>query len=203
MIPPRPPGYGGSRELFPRYTGSAFDAVTPAVVAASLTVNSLLTPERAARMVEQKMFDAALPGLDDVLGRLVDAAFEAETASAYEGQIKTAVEAVVIDGLQRLASSASMMEVRAQATAALMDIHAHVSEHADVPHAAFMAQEIERFMSRPHAPAEPITTPDAPPGAPIGQPAMGWLDGLGIGEPALDWLDVREPWCSWEGSGGY
>ena len=32
--------------------GSAFDAVTPAVVAASHTVNSLLNPSRAARMVE-------------------------------------------------------------------------------------------------------------------------------------------------------
>ena len=36
-IPPRPSGYGNSRELFPRYTGQMFDAITPAVVAADLT----------------------------------------------------------------------------------------------------------------------------------------------------------------------
>ena len=201
IIPPRPPGYGGSRELFPRYTGNGFDAVTPAVVAASLTVNALLAPTRAARMVEQKMFDATLPGLDDVLTRLVDTAFGAETSSAYEAEIKSAVEAVVVDALERLAEDGSMMAVRAQATAALMHAHARAEEHPDLPKAAFMAREIERFMNRPHAPAESIATPDAPPGAPIGQPAMRWLDGLGVGEPALDWPSVRAPWCSWDSSG--
>jgi hypothetical protein len=200
-IPPRPPGYRGTRELFPRYTGSAFDAVTPAVVAASHTVAALLRPDRAARMVQQNMLDASLPGLDDVLTRVVDAAFEAETANPYEGQIKTAVEAVVIDALMRLAASASMMEVRAQATAALQGIHTHVSEHADVPHAAFMAQDIERFMSRPHAPAAPVEGVDAPPGAPIGQPAMNWLGSLGLGQPALDWLSATETMCTWDEHG--
>jgi hypothetical protein len=197
-IPPRPPGYGSSRELFPRYTGSAFDAVTPAVVAASHTVSSLLTPERAARMVQQKMLDPSLPGLDDVLGRLVDAAFEAETTGAYEQQIKTAVEAVVVDGMMRLASDASMLEVRAQATAALKQVHGHMTEHAEVPHAALIAMDIERFLQRPHQPAEAIEGVSAPPGAPIGQPAMSWLDGLGIGQPALDWLARTEAFCTWE-----
>ena len=37
-IPPRPSGYGNTRELFPRYTGQMFDAITPAVVASDLTI---------------------------------------------------------------------------------------------------------------------------------------------------------------------
>ena len=33
QIPPRPPGFGATRELFPRTTGSIFDPISPAVVA--------------------------------------------------------------------------------------------------------------------------------------------------------------------------
>jgi hypothetical protein len=200
-IPPRPPGYRRTRELFPRYTGGAFDAVTPAVVASSHTVSSLLSTERAARMVQQNMFDPSLPGLDEVLQRVIEAAFEAEASTPYEQQIKTAVEAVVVDGLKRLAAEASMTEVRAQANAALNGIRDHVGQHGDVPHASLIAQDIERFMSRPHEPAAAIEGVSAPPGAPIGQPARGWLDGWGIGQPALDWLGTTAPVCSWQEHG--
>ena len=63
-IPPRPSGYGSTRELFPRYTGQMFDAITPAVVAADLTVGYLLDDARAARLVEQHALDPTLPGLE-------------------------------------------------------------------------------------------------------------------------------------------
>jgi hypothetical protein len=72
-IPPRPSGDGPHRELFPRYTGSTFDAVSPSVVAADHTLSQVLDPERAACLVEQKALDPSLPGLDDVLERLVHA----------------------------------------------------------------------------------------------------------------------------------
>ena len=61
-IPPRPSGYGNTRELFPRYTGQMFDAITPAVVASDMTVGYLLSDTRAARLVEQHALDPALPG---------------------------------------------------------------------------------------------------------------------------------------------
>ena len=118
-IPPRPPGYGRTRELFPRYTGSAFDAVTPAVVAASHTVNSLLASDRAARMVEQEMLDPSLPGLDEVLDRLLEASFDAPVADAYELEVRRAVEGVVVDRIEWLAQNASMPQVRSIATTAL------------------------------------------------------------------------------------
>src|SRR5690606_10140284 len=38
LIPPRPSGFGRNRETFPRYTGGAFDAITPAVVAADQVI---------------------------------------------------------------------------------------------------------------------------------------------------------------------
>ena len=71
ILPPRPSGYGNTRELFPRYTGQMFDAITPAVVASDMTLGFLLSDTRAARLVEQHALDAALPGLEAVIDRLI------------------------------------------------------------------------------------------------------------------------------------
>ena len=38
----------------------------------------------------------------------------------------------------------------------------------------------------------------APPGSPIGQPAMDWVGNLGIGQPAMEWLALSEAWCASE-----
>jgi len=56
---------------------------------------------------------------------------------------------------------------------------------------------IERFLERPAEPTSMPGFPAAPPGAPIGQPAMQWLGGLGVGEPAMDWLSQTEALCWW------
>ncbi len=57
-LPPRPSGYPRHRELFPRYTGLPFDPVTPGLVAADLTIQFVLAPERAARLVAQHARDS-------------------------------------------------------------------------------------------------------------------------------------------------
>ena len=201
VIPPRPPGYGRTRELFPRYTGAAFDAITPAVVAASHTVNSLLAPDRAARMVEQNMFDPSLPGLRDVLGRLIDASFGADANGDYEAEVKRTVEGVVIERIQWLAANASMPQVRAVSTSVLQRMHGNLVAMTDSPHASLLALDIQRFLDRPAGAATIPGAVAAPPGAPIGQPAMDWLGPYGVGEPAMDWLGQLEPRCPWLDSG--
>lgn len=198
MIPPRPPGYGATREIFPRFTGPSFDAITPAVVASSHTINSLFTPDKAARLLEQNLFDSSLPSLDDVLDRVIRTAMEAPAASAYEEEIKRAVQAVVFDRIQWLAASAPMPAVRASASAALRGAHGTLMAMSDSPSATLFASNIQRFLERPAETVAMPSAPNAPPGAPIGQPAMDWLSGLGVGTPALDWLAISEPWCTWE-----
>ena len=42
-------------------------------------------------------------------------------------------------------------------------------------HASLLAADIKRFLERPAVPATRGELPDAPPGAPIGQPAMDFL----------------------------
>lgn len=197
-IPPRPPGFGRNRELFPRYTGGSFDAITPAVVASSHTVNSILTSDRAARLVEQKIFDSSLPGLDDVLSRLLDTAFRTPVNGAYEAEVQRAVQSVVVDRIEWLAANGSMPTVRAMATASLQRVRGDMMAMTESPHAQLMAMNIQRFLDRPTEVVAVPGTPNAPPGAPIGQPSMDWLGNIGIGQPAQEWLALTEAWCSWD-----
>ena len=187
-IPPRPSGYPPHRELFPRYTGAAFDAVSPAVVAADHTVSQLLDPERAARLVEQKALDPRLPGLDDVLARLMAATGQAATASAYEAEIARAVERVVAERLMGLAANARMPQVRALATDALerrvQPADAAASARLGAAHEKLLLQDIRRFLARPAATVAAPSTPVIPPGPPIG-------------EPDPDYLRALEPFCTW------
>jgi hypothetical protein len=184
-IPPRPSGYGRTRELFPRYTGLMFDAVTPAVVAAEHVVASILTPDRAARLVEQKAINPALPGLEEVIDALYTASFSAPTRNAYEAEVKRAVERVVVDELIELAGTAPMPQVRAIATLKLQRRAAELTGTggraqsqaiATAAHATLLGADIRRFLDRPAtAVAIRMPAPSAPPGAPIGEPAMEWL----------------------------
>ncbi len=195
-LPPRPSGYGRHRELFPRYTGPVFDAITPAVVAADLTVGFILEPQRAARLVEQHALDPALPGLDEVIDRLVRAGFDVSAGSPYEAEIARALGRVVADRLMALAGSASMPQVRAIATWKLEQLRDKLSPpgvpttSAAAANARLIANDIKRFLERPAGPYRAPATPEPPPGAPIGDPGPWWLP----------WAE--EPPCSggWEGA---
>jgi hypothetical protein len=187
-IPPRPGGYGRTRELFPRYTGQMFDAITPAVTAADLTLGFLLDAERAARLVEQRAIDPTLPGLDTVIDQVLTATFGVQTTDAYEAEIARAVQRVVVEHLMTLASTADMPQVRAIASQKLKQREQRLTTGATgavSAHAALLASDIKRFLDRPFAPASRAEVPSAPPGAPIGDPGM-------------DWLRRTEPGCSWD-----
>jgi DNA-binding transcriptional regulator YbjK len=166
-----------------------FDAITPAVVAADLTVGYLLNETRAARLVQQRALDSTLPGLDTVIDQLLSSTFVAESANAYESEISRAVQRVVIEHLMTLASNADMPQVRAIATHKLQQRQQRLSSlappsEASSAHAALLVADIKRFLDRPLAPATRAEIPTAPPGAPIG-------------EPALNWLGRPEPLCTW------
>ncbi|HEX8395586.1 MAG TPA: zinc-dependent metalloprotease [Longimicrobium sp.] len=173
LIPPRPATYDPTREQFGRWTGLGFDALTPAVAAADLTVGMILNPERAARLVEQGALDRSLPSLEWTLNELVERTFRPQPDDAYLQEIDRAVERVVVDRLMLLAENAPMPQVRAIAQQSLMQIRLRYG-YAEVPstpataHRALLASDITRFLERPYQPQQRIAVPDAPPGQPIG-----------------------------------
>ncbi|WP_419160929.1 zinc-dependent metalloprotease [Candidatus Palauibacter sp.] len=209
QVPPRPPGYGRSRETFPRYTGPAFDAVTPAVVAADHTVSRALEPARAARLVEQHALDPQLPGLDEVLVALVDAVRPEANETPYHTELRLAAYRVLVDRIMALAEGAPMPHVRAIATHRLVELRAEMAANPpperDAAFVRLVDRDIERFLDKPSSPYQMPGTPNAPPGAPIGQPAMDWLAGdtwsmAGPAGWAAEWLG-GSPACSAEGGG--
>ena len=189
-IPPRPSGYEMTRELFPRYTGQMFDAITPAVTAANMTIGFLLNDARAARLVEQHALDPSVPGLDTVIDQLFTATFGAAPADSYESEIARAVQRVAVEQVMTLANNADMPQVRAIASEKLKQrqnrlVSLAVTGASATAHASLLAADIKRFLDRPLAPATRLEIPGPPPGAPIG-------------EPGMDWLGRTEPLCSWD-----
>ena len=212
-LPPRPSGYGRSRELFPRYTGSMFDAISPSVVAAAHVVGNVLNGSRAARLLQQNLLDPSLPGLGDVMEALTAVAAPNAGDPRYEAEVRRAVGRVVADGLMRLAGGASMPQVRAVAARHLgrmKSMAGGLAQGSDevAAHFALLARDIQRFEDRPFDSWTPTTAPQAPPGAPIGSPALEWigdwtspagslLDQAGLAAPG--WLDALLPLCAFEG----
>jgi hypothetical protein len=82
-----------------------------------------------------------------------------------------------------------MPQVRALAADRLRGLATAVGapgkDRPSAAHAALLARDIERFLSRPGAVATSPAIPAIPPGPPIGEPPMDWLRG-------------PEPYCSLE-----
>ncbi len=181
-IPPRPPGFGLHRELFPRTTGEGFDPLSPGTIAADVTIGFVLQPDRAARLVAQNAVDPTLPGLGEVIDRFTKATFDAPTASPYEAEVRRAAERVLVDRVQWLAMSAPNGQVRAVAALKLQRLAARLRalpatrNEADQAQGALLAADIKRFLERPSAdPSKIMPTAPAPPGAPIGDLGQDWL----------------------------
>jgi hypothetical protein len=179
-IPPRPPGFGRHRELFPRTTGEGFDPISPAAVAADVTIGFVLELERAARMVAQHAVDPSLPGLSEVIDHLTKATFNATAATPYEAEVRRTEEHVLVDRVMWLATASPNAQVRAIASLKLQKLAAKLKataspNEADEAQNTLIAADIKRFLERPGEVTRTPHAPDAPPGAPIGDFPLDWL----------------------------
>ncbi|WP_412060985.1 zinc-dependent metalloprotease [Rubrivirga sp. IMCC45206] len=164
-IPPRPPGYGASRETFDGRTGVTFDPVAPAETAAALTFGYLLDASRASRLVVQHALDPALPGLDALLARSADAVLGADAPTPYHAEVANAARTAYVATVIGLAADASAAPAaRAHAEAHLLSL----ASRLDGAHGMWLAGEIARFLSREYDPDDRPEAPRTPPGSPIG-----------------------------------
>jgi hypothetical protein len=181
LIPPRPPGYGLHRELFPRTTGEGFDPINPAAISADVTIGFVLQLDRAARMVAQFAVDQSLPGLGEVIDRLTKAAFDQPTTGTYEAEVRRAIERVLVDRVMWLATASPNSQVRAIASLKLQKLAARLRAEvgrteSDQAQHTLIAADIKRFLERPVAEgSRVIPAAPAPPGAPIGDMPQDWL----------------------------
>jgi hypothetical protein len=172
-IPPRPPGWAATRELFTRNTGPSFDALAPATAASAITIATILQPERDARLVQQHARNAALPGFDAVADRLIAATFGGRAGDAYETEIRHAQQIIVVQKLIALARSAASPAVRGVAMLKLDQLATRVAaakagSDSERAQATLIADAIRRFRAATTDSATALPEPKTPPGSPLG-----------------------------------
>jgi hypothetical protein len=172
LIPPIATGYdGGTAEFFNRRTDPAFDPLAAATIAANLTLDALLDPSRAARLIEYHTYNSANPDLKEVMDAIVSAAWKSiAPQNAYHRAVQRSIQSATVRKLMDLAGDENASPlVRAEASAALRALASTLKASAGTDaHRRLSLEDIERFLNRPDAvrpPPRPLTTPQ---GDPIG-----------------------------------
>lgn len=169
LIPPRPPGYWGTRELFDGRTGLTFDPVAPAETGAALTFGYLLDATRATRLAYQPALDASLPSFADVLDQTTATIGSgAQADDAYHADLRRSVWTEWTRALMELSSNTrAAATVRATTDAHLAQLATDLSTGDD--HARWLSNRITRYLARDYAPDAELPRPlTPPPGSPIG-----------------------------------
>lgn len=173
LIPPPAFGYEtGIAERFERSTSPLFDPLAAARASASITLNALLHPARAARLERFHVEDAANPSAGEVAGALVERLSFADRSES-DASIRRAVRGVAVAELMKVASELSTDgTVRSAYEDALRDLARRLRSSpgsgVEAADRRSTVETIERFLARPLAPREPVIPPPIPPGPPIG-----------------------------------
>ncbi|MFZ0428126.1 MAG: zinc-dependent metalloprotease [Acidobacteriota bacterium] len=174
-IPPRPPGYPATRELFPRRTGPAFDPIAAAEASAGTIVRLLLNPARVERLIQAGAADPRNLGLVELIDGLIDASWKAAPASGSEAEVQEIVDGTVLHGLLALSRDVRVsVPVRAVTLAKLQDLRDWLSgrnsSELSYPRRAIFqlaVREIDRRLAVSEQ--TPVPAPEEmPPGQPIG-----------------------------------
>ncbi len=163
------------RELFKRTAYPAFDTTAAADTAAGLTMDVLLNPQRAARMVELKRRDSRNLGFSDVL-TTTKRRLMSQRPTGRQAEISLAVQRRFVFGLMELMDSGSATPtVKSRAHNMLLQLNQDFARRSGA-HAGFIKSEIERYLARP-APEQSADTDEQrlPPGSPIGQFETCWF----------------------------
>jgi hypothetical protein len=175
LLPPRTPGLERTRESFASETGLTFDPIAAAESSADLTLEVLLDPERASRLVQYHMRSPEAPSLRGVLEAISNAtAQRTQGGHTLSSEVARAVEFRGLDWMLALAvNPAASSQARAIALWHLEDLLKQwtaappLTDTAEAIHRAAMIARIQQFERDPakFVPSKPI---EAPPGMPIG-----------------------------------
>jgi hypothetical protein len=175
ILPPRPPGLPRTRETFPSETGLTFDPIAAAESAADLTLNGLLNPARASRLVQYHMRVSGSPSLRGLMEAISTAtAYRPEGGHTMSSEVERAVEFRGLEAMLVLCvNPEASSQARAIARSHIADLLKQLTtappltDTAEAIHRAALINRIEEFEKDPakFVPAAPV---QAPPGMPIG-----------------------------------
>lgn len=172
-IPPPAPGADGAAE---RFAEGALPLDEPGIRAAAIhmTLDLLLDPVRAARLVDQHAADPDLLGLDDVLARLRGDAWR---PADPEGGVRGELRAQLLERFLFLASDPGVpLRVQRSALGAVGDLRRWLDATPGLRDTEESARQVDwerrlldHFFADPLARAPRPRTPELPPGSPIGE----------------------------------
>ena len=129
-FPPRPPGFGRTQESWGSYNGPSFDAEAPALSAATVTLEALLDPGKASRLVEFHARDEANPSLKEVLDALLKVTWYAPPAKGLTGLTQMTVDGAVLEKLTALSIANTSPVAKAQVRVALTELRGWIAQQA-------------------------------------------------------------------------
>lgn len=176
LFPPRAFGFNRTRESFKSSMGVAFDPLGAAATAANMTLELLLNPERANRLVLQKALDKNNIGFQEVLQKTMDvASFSSpHTGTGYKEEIKLTVMYVTLQRLfYLLANNHTSAQVKAIVNAELDDFMKNVPKN-DLFRQQ-LRREIEQFRMYPEK-FKMAEVPKIPDGSPIGMDCLNFTE---------------------------
>lgn len=176
MIPPRPIGYYGSRELFNSYTDPAFDPLGAAETAANLTTSLLFNSERAARLVDFEARNSEHLSLSEMIEEILAVTWKEERRDGYDGAVQRTVNFVTLYNMIGLAADEKASnQVRAVLSQKFQDLQDWLDERsAEVQDEqwraayAYGAKMIDDYFEHPERIKEMTAPLPPPPGSPIG-----------------------------------
>tara|TARA_R100000935_G_scaffold42923_1_gene65261 strand:+ start:79383 stop:81791 length:2409 start_codon:yes stop_codon:yes gene_type:complete len=166
LFPPRAYGYNRSRESFKSNNGVAFDALGAAATASDMTLELLLNPERANRLIQQKALDGKALGIEDVLQKTTSAVFSSTGNDRYKKEVQQTTQHVYLQRLMNLAlHSKSITQTKAFANKAIEDFASNLK--TDNIFEKQLLRDIKQFYEKPEN-FKQFSTPTIPDGSPIG-----------------------------------
>ncbi len=180
QLTPMNGGFGplaGDGEQLDGDTGPMFDVIAAADTSGAITMQALLHPARAARLVEQARRSRDALSLSDVFTALEAKLFAAPTAQRQR-RIAEVLQTRFTSVLIALATDETASPaVRAEAEAFLRSLRTRLApgfrlgQAANRAHRDWLLARIDAHLNRPAPTAKAnVGAPETPPGSPIGSP---------------------------------
>jgi hypothetical protein len=186
LIPPRPIGYYGSRELFNSHTDPAFDPLGAAETAAAMSAKLLFNTNRAARLVNAEARDVSHLGLGDMLSEVIEHTWQQPVEQNYEGAVQNTINHVVLFQMMNLAANENASsQVRAITNLKLESLREWMKTEAESGEGGrqrkasllYGYRTLQQFKDKGEM-FMPTPALEPPPGSPIGS-SKTWL-GCGL-----------------------
>ena len=181
LIPPRPPNLRRTSESFATQTGLTFDPIAAAEQAADLTLQVLLDPARASRIVQYHMRLDPSPSLRVLLEQINKTVAErpskangTEAGHTINAEVGRAVEFRATEAMFALAmnpvassQARAIVQSHLDDELKLLTAQAPSTDSAEQIHRKSLIARIQEFQKDPTK-FIPAKTMEAPPGMPIG-----------------------------------